>query len=484
MNSKIKIALRNYLDIREPQGVTVNIDSVGSHEVEVFKSNIWYRGEANELDSFYSQLDDRAGNSHFWGSKPSAGMKIRKIHTGMPALIADTLSKVCVDDLISVDLSERQEEWDAIAEENGFKQLIAQCVTDVLVGGDGAFKLSYDPSVSANPIIEFYPADRVNFEYERGRLVTVIFKTKKTLRDKSYTLCEHYFKGGITYSLIDSNGDEVDISSFPELEKYQNVVNKSEFIPAVKVMITPSKKYPGRGKSAFSGKFDSFDALDEAFSQFMLALRKGQIKEYIPESLLPTNSETGEIKPYNYFDNDFIAIETDMREGSSNKIETTQGTIQHEALLSAYITALDLCLHGLISPSTLGIDVKKLDNAEAQREKEKTTLYTRNMVLSVLNEVIPELVIKTLRFLDTLNGTSADEPQVTVNFGGYANPSFEAQVETVGKANQYGIMSTQASIEELYGDTKDKEWKEQEVRRLKEEKGIIEKPEPALNEGF
>lgn len=103
----------------------------------------------------------------------------------------------------------------------------------------------------------------------------------------------------------------------------------------------------------------------------MLAVRKGQIKEYIPVDLLPRNVRTGEVLESNDFDNDYIQLQGSMAEGAQQKIETTQGTIQYEALLSSYCTALDLCLQGIISPSTLGIDVKKLDNAEAQREKEK-----------------------------------------------------------------------------------------------------------------
>ena len=33
-------------------------------------------------------------------------------------------------------------------------------------------------------------------------------------------------------------------------------------------------------------------------------------------------------------------------------------------------------------------------------------------------------------------------------------------------------MSIEASVEELYGDSKDEEWKQQEVMRLKAEQGI------------
>ena len=68
-----------------------------------------------------------------------------------------------------------------------------------------------------------------------------------------------------------------------------------------------------------------------------------------------------------------------------------------------------------------------------------------------------------------------------MNFGEYANPSFESQVETVSKAKTGGIMSIEASVDELYGDSKDDEWKKEEVARLKAEQGIVEMEEPALN---
>ena len=134
-----------------------------------------------------------------------------------------------------------------------------------------------------------------------------------------------------------------------------------------------------------------------------------------------------------------------------------------------------------MSPSTLGIDVKKLDNAEAQREKEKATLYSRNNIVNQLQKVLPKLVKMTLQAIDTLNNSTTQDIDVDVTFGEYANPSFESQVETVSKAKQGGIMSVEASIDELYGDTKDDDWKQEEVARLKAEQGIEQMTEPELN---
>jgi len=150
-------------------------------------------------------------------------------------------------------------------------------------------------------------------------------------------------------------------------------------------------------------------------------------------------------------------------------------------MLQSYITALDLCLQGLISPSTLGIDVKKLDNADAQREKEKATQYTRGKVIDVLEKVIPKLVCACLMAYDKAQNKTAGKYEATVDFKEYANPSFEATVETVSKARpNQNIMSIEKTVDTIYGDSLSKEEKEQEVKRLKEEAGIIEKEEPSI----
>ena len=69
---------------------------------------------------------------------------------------------------------------------------------------------------------------------------------------------------------------------------------------------------------------------------------------------------------------------------------------------------------------------------------------------------------------------------VEVSFGEYANPSFEAVVETIGKAKTQGIMSIEACVDELYGDSKEDDWKQEEVKRLKAEQGVAEVDEPIM----
>jgi hypothetical protein len=170
-----------------------------------------------------------------------------------------------------------------------------------------------------------------------------------------------------------------------------------------------------------------------------------------------------------------------MKERADNKIVTESGEIRHESYMATYATALDLCLQGILSPSTLGVDVKKLDNAEAQREKEKVTLYTRDAIIEALQPCLEQLVEETITVYYRTRLEEVPDYECTVSFQDYANPSFESQIETVGKGRAQGILSIEACVQELYGDDKDDAWKEEEIARLKAEQGIVSMEEPAIN---
>lgn len=248
---------------------------------------------------------------------------------------------------------------------------------------------------------------------------------------------------------------------------------------AIPIKFFKSPKWENRGKSIFDTKSDSFDSLDEVISQWIDAFRDGRVNKYIPECLLPRNPNTGEIIESNPFDNRYISTGTDSGENAKNEIKTTQADIKYEAFIESYAKALDLCLQGIVSPATLGIDLKKTDNAEAQREKEKTTLYTRSKIIDVLTEVIPQLIDLTLKVNDELSGKAPGEYKGIIEFGEYSTPSFDAVVEIVGKAKSLGIMSLQKCMDELYGDTMTDEEKALEIARIKEESGLYTTDEPS-----
>lgn len=482
MSENIKKGIRSWLQIQPASPYSIQINEIMDFELAAIRNRIWYRGDGNELEQMYQQSPEYADRYKFWASKCSQGMEMRKIHTGLPSLIVRTLSSIVMADMNDFEFeSDTQKKlWDEIDEDNKFRKHLDSSLKEALYIGDGAWKIAFDTEISQYPLLEWCPGERIEIIRSRGRLREVIFKTEYKAGYQRYVLHEHYGYGYVRNRLYRGE-EEVPLNAIDATKKFVDTEFDKELILAVPFKIYENAKYSGRGGSIFDGKLDSFDAFDEAWSQWMDALRAGRAKTYIPDCLVPHDPDTGKLIKPNPFDNRYFAADGDMREGQKNQISTEQPAIPHDSYQTTYSTALDLCLQGIISPSTLGIDVKKLDNSEAQREKEKATLYTRDAIINALQDTLPELVSTCINAYNILNKRPIEDVKATVSFGEYANPSFESQVETVSKGKQGGIMSIEASVEELYGDSKDEEWKKEEVARLKAEQGIVEMEEPGLN---
>lgn len=474
---RVRNFMRSFLRIEPPQHRTITITEQLDYNVNAARNRIWYRGEAEELSELYKQLP--CDRSSFWSAVPTKGMEIRKIHTGLPRLITDVLTSITLADMNEIELPEEITPlWEEIALDNNFDTLMSKALTQTLYIGDGAFKISIDEDISQYPILEFYSGDRVEFISQRGRIREVIFKTEYICQGTRYILNEIYGFGYVYYKLYRDEA-EVPLSAFPQTANLNPVIFDKSYCMAVPFRIFAGNN--DRGKSIFDGKTGSFDSLDEVWSQWMHALRMSRPMKYLPPNLVPKNPFTGESMLPNAFDNTYIQTEGGMPEtGGETRAELIQPQIPHDSYLSAYITALDLCLQGIVSPSTLGIDTKKLDNAEAQREKEKTTLYTRNKIVKAIQTILPKLIQTVFKVYGDMTGKDFGEFDIDIPFGEYANPSFESQVETVGKGRTQGIMSIEACVDELYGDTKDDKWKAAEVERIKAEQGVQNTDEPLL----
>lgn len=459
-----------------------------SFQGNVLKNKIWYRGDPSELEQFFKQTANYdVFRARFWASVPFR--KVRKIHSGIVEIVVDRFKDIITADLNDISFGEKgdsqplKELWDKIAEDNNFEGLLGEAVAGALSTGDGAFKISLD-QVSKYPVIEFYEADRVEYKYQRGRLSEIVYSTAYPYpgsETKEYRLEETYGKGYVTYKLFDDGGGEVPLNTLPETAIYEDTAYDGDYIMGVPLIFFTLSKWKGRGKALFEGKTDDLDALDEVISQWLDAVRKGRVNRYIPEDMVPRDPNTGQLIEPNEFDNDYIAIGAVKKEGYSAKIEIVQPQISYEAYLNSYSSFLDLVLQGIISPATLGIDLKKTDNADSQREKEKITMHTRGTLVKVLSKVLPELVSKVMMTYDQMQEKTPGEYDVSVKFGEYAAPGFDTVVETVSKARTSGVMSIEKSIDEMYGDTLTEDEKAEEVKRIKKEQGIFETEEPGLN---
>ena len=475
----MKKMIQNWLEIMPAADQTIVIQEKLPRELETLRSQIWYRGDASELHQFFRQLPFNSGS--FWSCAPNTN-KVRKIHSGIPAVIVDTLAYIVKSDLDKVKTDSK--EWEEISQSIDFLNLTGKAVADTLVDGDGAFKISVDTSLSPYPIVEFVGGDMVDFEISRGILAAVIFKTVFTVKSRKFVLHERYGRGFIESRLYDSSGNERPLGTVPELADIPETVEfNGDHIMAVPLKFYDSKKYHGRGKSLFDGgKSDCFDALDEVISQWWDAIRVGRVQKYIPEDMIPMNPENGSLMSVNSFGTEFVTVASVRNENCTEqpKIEVIQPEIKYEAFVNSYTNALLMCLQGLVSPATLGIDVGKMSSADAQREKKDVTGNTRNTITTALEKALPELIEAILKTYDNMLGRSPGNYNSSVDFGEYGAPDFDSRVETVGKAGTYGVMSVETQVEELWGSSKDKEWKEDEVQRIKSEKGLLTVEEPSV----
>jgi hypothetical protein len=468
--------------------LNITVKEGTTKEVTVLKNKLWYRGDPVELEQFYKQLCEFGAevsraipSARFWAAS-SDSVLVRKLHSGLPRMIADKLAAIVVNDMNEPEIDNAVKiRWEEFCEGTDFEELLKNAVVSTLSEGDGAFKLSVDPELSQLPLLEFHSGNNVEFKYKRGKLQEVQFLTDYwDDKNQHYKLVEHYGKGYVNYELLNDMGSAVDLSVIPELEDLKNVTFTGDYMMAVPFKIYTSAKWKDRGESVFEGKGEFFDAFDEVVSTWMDALRAGRVKQYIPESLIPRNEENGAILKPDVF-NPYIVVNPGLMEDGEEKIQTEQGSVEYQGFLASYTTFLDCCLMGLISPSTLGIDVKKLDNAESQREKEKTTVYTRNDIIKALSKVLPKVVDAVLKTWDNMGNKAPGKYKSNFSWGEYADPSFESQVETIGKAKQYGIMSLERCIEELYGDTLTPEEKAKEIELIQKAQ-VVEMDEPSLED--
>lgn len=475
--------IQNWLEIMPAADQTIVLQEKLPRELETLRSQIWYRGDASELHQFFKQLQFNSGG--FWACAPNTN-KVRKIHSGLPAIIADTLAYIVYSDMDDIEIrsSKGEAEFELVSEHTDFKQLTGKAVVDTLVTGDGAFKILVDTDLLSVPVVEFWGADRVEYSYTSGILREIIFHSEHEAGNKKYHLEEHYGKGYIDSVLYDPSGHEASLECVPCLAGIApHTVFSGNYIMAVPLKFYSSKKYPDRGKSIFDGgKSDCFDALDEVVSQWWDAIRAGRVQKYIPEDMIPRNPNDGSLISVNSFGTEFITVSSIRNENSTEqpKIEVIQPEIKYEAFVSSYMNCLLMCLQGIVSPATLGIDVGKMQSADAQREKKDVTGNTRNTITAALEKALPELVEAVLMTYDNMQDKVPEHYEASVDFGEYGAPDFDSRVETVGKASTYGVMSTETQVDELWGSSKNEKWKAAEVRRIKSEKGLLEAAEPSV----
>ena len=142
MAESIRSGIKNFLQITPASDKTITVTETSNHLTECFINRIWYWGNSRQLAELYRQID--TNKTMFWAAKSTKGLEIRKIHTGLPALICETLVNIVIADYNGTDVTSKiqpltQSVGKILKSRTNCPDTVKQMLRDLCVVGDGAF---------------------------------------------------------------------------------------------------------------------------------------------------------------------------------------------------------------------------------------------------------------------------------------------------------------------------------------------------------
>lgn len=509
--------------------VTLITDSDSQKLARLREYNIWYYGDEEELLNYYSYNNmvdfnyepfyARNKRSYFW-SISSTETDIKRTHSGQPRNIVDTLVSILRFPLIDVvskldnvaiknENSSEPEEGEKKPQihfnpinDNLQKIIVESNLESVyknkqmpltLVEGWGCYKINWDKNVSDYPYATYYRADSVDFVYRGNKVVGCIFRDYYTDgNNKRYLLIEtrslKFDKELDSRVLViekelfqtnDKGTDTLNRVPFSEVPELRDIEEHIEIGPLDMLFCVPCIFFENvsdtgaYGRSIFTGKIGLFDDLDQCLSQASNAVRSSTVREYFNTDFLERDKDTGMPKQPKVYDRKYTmymgAKGSDGESISREPVQVTQPTVNFMQYSEHAKEILMQIINGVMSPATLGIDISKKDNAEAQREKEKVTIFTRNAIIDTETNILKSLCNQLLCAYEFMNNgeITVCDYDVSIKFSEFADDSYENKLEKLSAAYNSETISDEMFMRKLYGDTLSRAEYERELEWLK-----------------
>jgi len=491
---KNRNTLYNLLDYRFNEGL---IDSKWHTNPEniftrtLIENSKWQSGVVEELEYFYKITYPKLIGynatpviSYFWYKVTP---KTIRVHSGLPALISKTMVSLIAAPGINYEVEDNEEateRLEAILQDNNFEdKLFPDGVIYESYGGYFGFKISQDDMITSKPIIEIVNPENIEVIQERGRVVGMIFKHHKREGDNDIEIHEIYKKYGemqteITYKKYQYKQAKLVEAGFDkeELEEYEDIILNTPLPAVLKNNTAVNTQFKGApyGISDYANSQSLFNSMDEVLSQMMTAIRFARPKRFISEDLL-VNTVSGRKAQFDDFETDYEIVQTDP-DNATEQYKQFDTTVDIFIYKEAFNSLIQQALNNAgLSPTSVGLTGLEAlaASADSQREREKTTLRTREMKLKLWREALNELFVKVLQFDDVVNrGTEPGEYQIKISFNDYSIPSFEQRIQTATSALNGGLVDVRHAIDLLFLDDLTDEEKELLVKNIKIENGI------------
>lgn len=523
LKNKINFDPRYALDIPE-------LDNSLNYTRRIEEYRTWFIGNSRMLRNMYNLAIKKDCLNYFWYKAPD---NYRMIHTGIPGLISSKMATILFggglkftatvykdegDRIDEVATQQAQELVDNLCKIIDLNERLENAAQNESWGGHVYFKLSHDTGLSQYPILEVADVRKAEAIKERGITTAIKFKFwYKDAANKEYRLDEIYTTDALGDAVIRYELYQLakDGSESPKaLEDLPQTANlKTEFLlndndelvyNGLKGMLafdkpnrTPSHEFPDSeyGASDYEGALDSFDALDEAYSELIAEIRSNKTIRYIPSSMVPkqiiTDSVTGKQVTISLLPNEFVTnyemVEGGLDQNAKNEMVIQQIPDKTKDNLEKFKTALSTAINCAgLSPLALGITGLESINSsdKSQQERNKVTLETRNKKQRIWKPFIEDVVLKVLE-LNSWMVSNAQAKQdafakldltfanldVKAEFGDYIIEQQSEKIMTWSGAKSSGIASTHEAVSQIHPDWEEAEINE-EVNLIRFEQGM------------
>ena len=367
--------------------------------------------------------------------------------------------------------------------------------------GDFAYRISYDPELSEYPIIDVIEPQHLEINYSHGKIKSFVIKEASS-EDPTYELCEIHHKDAQGYACINyrfrKDGKYVPLNDESLIKECRaqfadDLKLEPQRFPIKGFMIVykqnenNSMLYKGeRGVPDIQGLLSIEDALTETVSDLIDAIRKGGIKQYVSEELIPQD-ENGRTFRFDPFRKTIMITRGSTTPGEGqNLITTVQANINWEAYTRTIQNLMSVAINKAgLAPTTLGLTGLESINssAESQDAREKTSLRKREICLNGWTPVLKELLNKWLQVYDYVCGLDIIDytDLINIQFNEYTNPSLESITDVLARQVNAGIKAQETAISELNDGWSD-EQVQKEIERIRADRQGIQVIDKNLTE--
>lgn len=468
--------------------------------LEIREHRSWLSGNDGNLLNFYSRVTAinlyyepfywKNKRAYFW-SQSATETDYKRVTSGLYPAIITTIVNIIGDPVFT----DSENRLTGLLDEDNFQEVFHDGLLPFsMTEGAGVLKISWDLERSKHPTSDYVCAEDVDLIKSGRHVVGMVFKNWYKDRDgRKYLVTEirrNIIKEALPCLHISyrafrvTDGDETqllpidgDFRAVPELADVPDDIEISNcpYLLAVPIWYLKDPEGILDGKPLLADKLTLFDSLDQSLSQSDNACRASTIErvydveflDHDPETLLPIRPDKFNLK-YTYSDSGPTA---DPNGGIRNTmpIQVIQPNVNFDQYSSEQMNIVTHILQGIVSPATMGIDVSRKDNANAQREKEKITVFTRNGLTHKLEKALKLFGKQYLICDDYLNGKGLDfnkYDDVAVKFSEFADTSFESRSAILSQMMGANVISPEQFVKRLYLDTLTKDEKKNEITWL------------------